>query len=114
GGRGGQGGPGWSAPTILGNLGGRSAVSAIPQTPAWGPFGPLTTPPRSLSPTVTAAGAVCCAASCAGERVSNSAAPMATPLKCRLAFGLLDDSSFGLVSRRPPAVGDPAPQPINP
>src|SRR5262249_46573963 len=57
---------------------------------ASGPFGPLTTPPRSLSPTVTPAGAVCCAASCAGERVSNRAAPIAATLKHRLAFGLID------------------------
>src|SRR5215472_11113073 len=97
-----------SVTTIFANLVGRSVVSAITQTPASGPFGPLTTPPRSLSPTVTPAGAVCCAASCAGERVSNSAAPIAAPPKCRLAFGLIDGSSFGLVSQRPRAMCDPA------
>src|SRR5262249_58605518 len=69
---------------------GRPVVSAIPETPAWGRLGPLTPPPRSLSPTVTPAGAVCCAASRAGERDSNSAAPIAATLKCRLAFGLID------------------------
>src|SRR5262249_41756134 len=47
-------------------------------------------PPRSLSRTVPPAGAVCCAASCAGERVSNRAAPIAATLKHRLAFGLID------------------------
>src|SRR6516165_10057227 len=81
----------WSSvTTILANLVGRSVVSAITQTPASGPFGPLTTPPISLSPMVTPAGAVCGAASCADERVSNKAAPIAAPLKCRLAFGLID------------------------
>src|SRR6516162_9519660 len=82
--------PSSSVTTIFANLVGRSVVSAITQTPASGPFGPLTTPPRSLSPTVTPAGAVCCAASCAGERDSNSAAPIAATLECRLAFGLID------------------------
>ena len=36
-------------------------VSAITQTPASGPFALLTTPPRSLLPTLTAAGLRCCA-----------------------------------------------------
>src|SRR5215831_17125933 len=79
-----------SVTTIFANLVGRSVVSAITQTPASGPFGPLTTPPRSLSPTVTPAGAVCCAASRAGKTVCNRAAPIAATLKHRLAFGLID------------------------
>src|SRR5262249_49751605 len=40
---------------------GRSFVSAITQTPASGPFGLVTTPPRSLSPILTPAGGGCCA-----------------------------------------------------
>src|SRR5262245_65869674 len=75
---------------------GSSLVSATTQTPASGPFGPLTTPPRSLSPTVTPAGAVCCAASRAGETVSNRAAPITATLKYRLAFGLIDGLLFCL------------------
>src|SRR5262249_48000931 len=62
----------------------------IPSTPPWSPCGPPPAPPRSLSPTVTPAGAVCCAASRAGETVSNRAAPIAATLKYRLAFGLID------------------------
>src|SRR6185369_3582700 len=50
-----------SVTTILANLVGRSVVSAITQTPASGPFGPLTTPPRSPSPTLTPGGALWCA-----------------------------------------------------
>src|SRR5262249_42474577 len=81
----------WSSvTTILANLVGRSVVPATPQPPASGRFGPLTPPPRSLSPTVTPAGAVCCAASRAGETVSNRAAPITATLKYRLAFGLID------------------------
>src|SRR5262249_39111740 len=34
----------------FGKLGGESLVSAITETPASGPAGPVTTPPRSLSP----------------------------------------------------------------
>src|SRR5262249_4374308 len=70
--------------------GGRWVVSAITQRRASGRCGPLTPPPRSLSPTVTPADAVCCAASRAGETVSNRAAPIAATLKYRLAFGLID------------------------
>src|SRR5258707_173643 len=44
-----------SVTTILANLVGRSVVSAITQTPASGPVLPVTTPPRSVAPTVTAA-----------------------------------------------------------
>src|SRR5215472_14772990 len=99
----------WSSvTTILANLVGRSVVSAITQTPASGPFGPLTTPPRSLSPTVTPAGAVCCAASRAGETVSNRAAPITATLKYRLAFGLIDALlvCLGVTALR--AICDPA------
>ena len=39
--------------TILTNLVGRSVVSAITQTPASGPLGLVTTPPRSALPTRT-------------------------------------------------------------
>src|SRR5262249_62204216 len=43
--------------TIFANLVGRSLVSAITQTPACGPLGPVTRPPISLSPTLES----CCA-----------------------------------------------------
>src|SRR5262245_25666355 len=42
-----------SVTTVFAYLVGRSVVSAITQTPASGPPGPVTTPPRSLPPTVT-------------------------------------------------------------
>src|SRR6267142_329827 len=44
-----------SVTTILANFVGRSVVSAITQTPASGPLAPVTTPPRSPAPIVTAA-----------------------------------------------------------
>src|SRR6185312_15052050 len=47
-----------SVTTILAYLVGRSPVSAITQTPASGPFDPVTTPPISVAPMLTAG---CCA-----------------------------------------------------
>src|SRR5262249_45966626 len=58
------------------NFVGRSVVSAITHTPASGPLGPRTTPPRSLSPTVTAA--PCCA--WASGAKTASARPIAAAL----------------------------------
>src|SRR6266704_2907558 len=52
-----------SVTTILANFVGRSVVSAITHTPASGPLGPLTTPPRSPAPTRIAGSVVCCASS---------------------------------------------------
>src|SRR6516162_375888 len=52
---------------------GRSLVSAITQTPASGPFGPVTTPPISVAPILTPGGA-CWADSCAGAAASKAAA----------------------------------------
>src|SRR5262249_12078472 len=65
-----------SVTTILAILVGSSEVSAITHTPASGPFGPLTTPPRSVGPMLT----LCCASSRAGDPVRNAAiATAATP-----------------------------------
>src|SRR5258705_5541238 len=57
---------------------GRSRVSAITQTPASGPFGPVTTPPMSSLSMVTA----CCACNEAGATQPTTAIPIAaTPVK---------------------------------
>src|SRR5919206_79704 len=42
-----------SVTTIFANFVGRSVVSAMTHTPASGPFGLVTTPPRSVEPIVT-------------------------------------------------------------
>jgi hypothetical protein len=44
--------------TILANFVGKSVVSAITQTPASGPFDPLTVPPISLAETLTTGAAL--------------------------------------------------------
>src|SRR6266511_2106419 len=62
---------------------GRSRVSAITQTPASGPFALLTTPPRSLSPTLTPAGGVCCSLTGAGGAPKNAASAIAATPKYR-------------------------------
>src|SRR5262245_14170897 len=54
--------------------------------PASGPFGPLTTPPRSLSPMVICGGTLCCACDGAGD---NVAAAMAAALKYRLVVRII-------------------------
>src|SRR5262249_2775250 len=54
---------------------GSSVVSAITQTPASGPFGLVTTPPRSLSPIAGAGSAFCCALSCVGMAARSAATP---------------------------------------
>src|SRR5437879_3256454 len=57
---------------------GRSRVSAITQTPASGPFGPVTTPPMSSLSMATA----CCACNEAGATQPTAAIPIAaTPVK---------------------------------
>src|SRR6267154_1731297 len=57
---------------------GRSRVSAITQTPASGPFGPVTTPPMSSLSMVTA----CCACNETGATQPTTAIPIAaTPVK---------------------------------
>src|SRR5262249_30744201 len=63
-------------------------------------FGPLTTPPRSLSPMVTCGGTLCCACDGAGD---NVAAAMAAALKYRLVvriIGALLVRSCALSSQR--------------
>src|SRR5262245_21939969 len=62
---------------------GRSVVSAITQTPASGPLGLVTTPPRSLSPMLTAAGAGACALTCAGGAPRSATIAIAATLKDR-------------------------------
>src|SRR5258708_4863079 len=62
-----------SVTTILANLVGSSAVSAMTQTPASGPFGPVTTPPRSAAPIVTAAAGRGCALSTAEANIRHAA-----------------------------------------
>src|SRR5215813_6920838 len=69
----------WSSvTTVLLILVGRSVVSAITHTPASGPFGPRTTPPISVAPTLTVAG--CCATTVVGATPNARAmATAATP-----------------------------------
>src|SRR5262249_43923628 len=75
----------WSSvTTILTNLVGRSVVSAITQTPASGPLALVTMPPRSLSPTVTPTGALCCALTCVDEDKSSAPSATAATLSNRL------------------------------
>src|SRR5438874_9823548 len=62
------------------NLVGRSVVSAMTQTPASGPCGPVTTPPMSLGSTRTA-----CAASDGTARVVTRPSTAATPQR-RIVF----------------------------
>src|SRR5262249_7910954 len=74
---------------------GRSFVSAITHTPASGPFGLVTTPPRSLSPMLTPAGAGCCAWTCAGGAPSSTA-NAATPSN-RPVLMVMTDSSHPIL-----------------
>src|SRR5260221_9128382 len=85
---------------------GRSRVSAITQTPASGPFGPVTTPPMSSLSMVTA----CCACNEAGATQPTTAIPIAaTPVKrilrisCPLAVdGPRRDHITALISGQTP------------
>ena len=83
------------------NLVGRSVVSAITQTPASGPLGPLTTPPISVSPTVTAAGD-CWALSSGAAAARNTA--MAVVAKNEMMtlrrIGFSREPSCSIVPRR--------------
>src|SRR3954463_15025668 len=68
-----------SVTTILTNFVGSSVVSAITQTPASGPLGPVTTPPRSSGSTWTAPSpAACSARVCAIATTSIAASSAAT------------------------------------
>src|SRR5258707_5702908 len=70
-----------SVTTILANFVGRSLVSAITQTPASGPPGPVTTPPRSRSPILNAGSGDVCACTQAGDVASTDASANATKHK---------------------------------
>src|SRR5207249_11791158 len=74
--------------TILANLVGRSVVSAITHTPASGPLGPRTTPPRSASPMTIPE--VCCARRAPMELpIPHAIAIAATPAKKALLILIL-------------------------
>src|SRR6516165_1239998 len=73
-----------SVTTIFAIRVGRSVVSAITQTPASGPLGPRTTPPRSLAPTWIAAS--CCAALRVGALAKSAGIETAATPKRRLCF----------------------------
>src|SRR5262249_49664877 len=89
-----------SVTTILAIRVGSSAVSAMTQTPASGPFGPETTPPRSVAPID---GAVdCCANSCAGEQIRASASAAAATLEYKVFVALIVFSSVFLSARAAP------------
>src|SRR5215813_7685772 len=70
---------------------GRSRVSAITHTPASGPLRLVTTPPRSLSPTVTGAG--CWALTRAGGAPINAANAMAAAPRYNPALIVMTGSS---------------------
>src|SRR5262245_30393346 len=71
----------WSSvTTILAYLVGSSVVSAITQTPASGPFAPVTTPPMSSLSISTAA---CCALAGAGTATAIAAMPIAAAVENR-------------------------------
>src|SRR5882757_9677727 len=57
------------------------------QTPASGPFGPLTTPPRSVLPIETAA--ACCALTLTGALARNAAVAITATLKYKPVFILI-------------------------
>src|SRR3954451_20843111 len=80
---------------------GRSLVSAITQTPASAPFGLVTTPPRSLSPTLTPAGADGCAFTGAGGAPTSAASAIAATLRYRLARIVMAAPPVRPVSLRP-------------
>src|ERR1700693_4563245 len=81
---------------------GRSLVSAITQTPASGPFELRTTPPRSVSPMLTAG--VCCAKTGPGEANAAARAIAATPeYKAALFLISLSSNDFHQVSWLPQA-----------
>src|SRR5262249_49526905 len=82
--------------TILTNLVGRSVVSAITQTPASGPFRLVTMPPRSLSPTLTPAGAVCCALRSVDEDSSSAPSETAASVRSKPALRFIVRSSNAL------------------
>src|SRR5205823_5156400 len=65
------------------NFVGRSVVSAITQTPASGPFAPVTTPPMSSLSMATAV----CARNGAGQ--TNEAMPIAATVTYRLALSVI-------------------------
>src|SRR5215468_5414990 len=67
------------------NFVGRSVVSAMTQTPASGPFGPVTTPPMSSASMATAVWA----RSWAGARARSPATPIAATLKYSLVLSLI-------------------------
>src|SRR6516162_9394634 len=71
--------------TIFAYFVGRSMVSAITQTPASGPFVPVTTPPMSSSSTATAVWAL----KRAGAAASKAARPIAATVKHSLALSLM-------------------------
>src|SRR5262252_9771994 len=79
---------------------GRSVVSAITHTPASGPFGPVTTPPMSVAPTLTAAGVWAFAGACAPR--ANVRATAATP-QYRLSLIVMSTSTLGLCCADGPA-----------
>src|ERR1700693_3206659 len=82
---------------------GRSLVSAITQTPASGPFELRTTPPRSVSPMLTAG--VCCAKTGPGEANAAAMAMAATPeYKAALFLISLSSNDFHQVSWLPPGT----------
>src|SRR5262249_9297575 len=98
--------PASSVTTILANLVGRSVVSAITQTPASGPFGPLTTPPMSSASIATwPAAAPCWARTVVAGPVNHNPtaaiaiALIAAPVRRRLLSVMV--SSRALVAPAP-------------
>src|SRR5882672_10913267 len=61
-----------SVATSLANFVGRSVVSAITQTPASGPLGPVTTPPMSFAPTLPVPGVLWHAARSAARAAATT------------------------------------------
>src|SRR5215469_7782193 len=79
-------------------------VSAITQTPASGPLGPVTTPPISVAPILTPGGA-CWADSCAGAAASKAAAStIGAALKRNLPLILMVHAPLHRCSIGMPAV----------
>ena len=88
-----------SVTTILANLRRQVRVSAITQTPASGPLGPVTTPPISASPILIAASWDCCASAGPARRPEIATrATVATP-KTSFCFVVMSSSPMSLIRR---------------